>query len=302
MQAASLQYKLIKKIKDDRFEEDNIHQYDLLINIGIRDLQIGIVDSLDNRLLFLEDYVFPALSSVDELIAILSGLVDSHALLQANFWKQIKISLKNNKFAQVPRVLFVPEAGEEYLQYNAYLDDEDVIESIYNARIDAYTVFGIPGKLKQWIDKLYPNNAPIYMHQSAALIEGISQYATSHPGSNPLYIYVDRFKLHVIAFESGKLLYYNQFIIKQFSDYIKYIMLVMKSLGIDQNKSQVMLWGYIGRNSPHYHEFYKYISNVIFGTRPDFLKFGFIFDEVQDHHFLDLYNMHLLNTTTPTRS
>ena len=65
---------------------------------------------------------------------------------------------------------------------------------------------------------------------------------------------------------------------------------------MSQQTSQVMLWGYIGKNSPHYHEFYKYINNVTFGARPEVLQFGYIFDEVQDHHFLDLYSMHLLGS------
>ncbi len=55
-----------------------------------------------------------------------------------------------------------------------------------------------------------------------------------------------------------------------------------------------MLWGYIGKNSPHYHEFYKYVSNVIFGHRPEYLQFGYMFDEIQEHHFFDLYSIYLV--------
>jgi hypothetical protein len=131
------------------------------------------------------------------------------------------------------------------------------------------------------------------MHQSSALIEGIMQFAENKK-DNPLYIYVDRFKLHIVSCKDGNLLYYNQFVIKQFSDYIRYIMLVMKSLNLHQSTSRVMLWGYIGKNSPHYNEFYKYISNVVFGHRPKYLSFGYMFDEVQDHHFFDLYSMQLV--------
>jgi hypothetical protein len=106
---------------------------------------------------------------------------------------------------------------------------------------------------------------------------------------------VDRFKLHILAVNDGKLAYYNQFLIKQFSDYVKYIMLVMKGLNMDQNTSEVILWGYIGKNSPHYQEFVKYVRNVNFGGRPSYLKFGYLFDEVQEHHFFDLYSIHLLH-------
>src|SRR5688500_19002157 len=105
-----------------------------------------------------------------------------------------------------------------------------------------------------------------------------------------MYIYVDRLKLKNLSYNQGNILCFNHYVIKQFYDYIRYIMLVMKSLKLDQATSQVALWGYIGKNSPHYNEFYKYINNVIFGHRPKFLTFGYMFDEVQDHHFFDLYN------------
>lgn len=293
MQTAALNYKLIKKIKDERFDEDLIHQYQLLINIGFRDLQIGVIDDQENRMLLLEDYVFPSLSSHDELLQTLDMLFDAHAFLKAAFWKSIKISIKNNKYVQVPEALFLEEAKTEYLQFNAYIDDDEEVYSILNKKTKAVTVFALSSRLKNWLMGLYPNSKVIFMHQSAVLIETLTNYST-YKKDNSLFIYVDRFKLHIMSCKGGNLLYYNQFAIKQFSDYIKYIMLVLKSLNLSQQNSQVVLWGYIGKNSPHYNEFYKYINNVIFGHRPKFLTFGYMFDEVQDHHFFDLYGMHLL--------
>jgi hypothetical protein len=237
--------------------------------------------------------LFPSLTSHEELTHILDQLFDAHAFLRAAFWKTIKVSIKNNKFVQVPEVLFVEEAKAEYLRFNAVIDPSEEILSITNPQTKAVTVFAVQSSLRQWLLRLYPKNTPVFMHQSAVLIEGITHFSKNR-NENPLYIYVDRFKLHIVSTNQGKLVYYNQFIIKQFSDYVRYIMMVMKSMNLNQATSQVVLWGYIGKNSPHYHEFYKYINNVIFGHRPKYLSFSYMFDEVQDHHFLDLYCMHLL--------
>lgn len=294
MQTAVLNYKLIKKIKDDRFDEENLHQYTLLVNLGTHDLQVAVIESPDDRILLLEDYVFPTLTSHAELLKVLESLFDSHAFLKAAFWKKIKICIKNNKFIQVPEILFVEDAQHEYLKYNAQLaPDEEEAVKILNPRAGAFTVFAVQKDLKNWLNSIYPNNPPVFIHQSAAMIEGVTHFAEKSR-KDYLYIYVDRFKLHIIACREGKLLYYNLFLIRQFSDYVRYIMLVMKSLNRDQETSHIMLWGYIGKNSPHYHEFYKYINNVVFGSRPAYLKFGYMFDEIQDHHFFDLYSLHLL--------
>ena len=295
MQTTGLQYKLIRKTKDELFDEEFIHQYHLLLNIGTRDFQLLVIEPESNKVLLLEDFVLPSLTSNEELLRILDQLFDSHAFLKAGFWKKIKVSIKNQKFVQVPQALFAEDSLGEYLKFNALIDPahESFIAS-FNKRSQAVTVFAINNDLRKWVTNVYPNNPPTFTHQSAALIEGTMDFAKSRTDS-PLYIYVDRFKLHIIACDADKLIYYNQFAIKQFSDYIKYIMLVMKSLNMDQQSSQIVLWGYIGKNSPHYHEFYKYISNVTFGSQPGYLNFSYVFDEVQDHHFFDLYSIHLLD-------
>ncbi len=294
MPATTVSHKLIKKIKDDRFDAERLDQYTLLAQLGVRDLQVAVIDE-DKRLLFFEDYIFNGLNSYDELMTALAGLYESHELLTAGFWKKVTFSIKNNHLVQVPDALFTPDAAADYLKLNANAEqDKDDILLCKQQRIEAVTVFGIQKGLHQWIESLYANSTVQFIHQSAALIEGVLQYAPGVEGT-PLYIYVDRFKLHIISVRDGKLIYYNQFVIKQFADYIKYIMLVMKGLGMDQQRSQVVLWGYIGKNSPHYQEFYKYIRNVVFGGRPTHLKFGYMFDEVQEHHFFDLYSINLFN-------
>lgn len=294
MQTATADYKLIKKIKDAKFDEDKLHQYVLLIQLGIRDFQVAVLDEENSHLLFFEDYVLGDLSSHEELLTLIQTLFESHELLTAGFWKQVKVSIKNNKVVQVPASLFIESAQEEYLRFNAQFSPEtEIVLFCRNNSTDAISVFAFQRLMYEWLNSLYINTTVTYLHQSACLIEGVFKYATGNP-VQPLFIYVDRFKLHIISLKAQKLIYYNQFAIKQFSDYMKYIMLVLKALNMDQQTSKVVLWGYIGKNSPHYNEFYKYIRNVTFGDRPAHLRFGYMFDDIQDHHFFDLYSMNLL--------
>lgn len=293
MHTAELTYKLIKHVKDERFDEDKIHQYALLINLGPRDVQFAVIDPAENRILTIEDYVFPKVSSHQDLIQSLDQLYEGHAYAKAGFWKQVTVCLKNQNFVQVPQVLFSEDALEDYLKFNTHTNanQEDFIP-VFLKNSQAVTVFAIHKDLKAWFNAAYPSQAPVFVHQSGALIEGAMEMAKQYP-DNPLFLYIDRFKLHIISTHNGKLIYYNQFLIKQFSDYVKYIMLVMKSLNINQQEGKVVLWGYIGNNSPHYQEFYKYINNVSIGKRPSHMLFTYPFDEIQDHHYFDLYSISL---------
>ncbi|HEX8060591.1 MAG TPA: DUF3822 family protein [Cyclobacteriaceae bacterium] len=293
MQTATLGYKLIRKIKDEKFDEENLHQYSLLIQLGARDFQTCVVDD-SSRVVLLEDYVFNDVGSPEEQVAIVKELYDAHPLLMAGFWKNVTFSIKSNKFVQVPSQLFVEASASEYLKFNARIEpDKDQILYCKNATIDSITVYVAPKPLYDWLTTIYKNASLKFIHQSTALIEGVLNISKKQKDS-PLYLYVDRFKMHILAAKDGQLIYYNQFPIKHFADYVKYIMLVLTALGMDQQTSQVVMWGYIGKNSPHYHEFIKYIRNVSFGERPTHLTFGYLFDELQEHHFFDLYSIHLL--------
>jgi len=294
LSSIATRYKLIKKIKDEKFDEDQLHRYILLTQIGAKDFQVAVIDGEDNRLIFFEDYVFNEVNSQAELQETLQSLFDSHEYLLAGFWKEVKVSIKNNKFIHVPSSLFIESASNDYLKFNAVLDTEkESVQICRNKKTDAVTVFALQQDMLEWLRRVYVNSTVNLFHQSSALIEGVLT-AAGPVKNHPLYVYVDRFKLHVMFVKNGQLIYYNQFLIKQFSDYVKYIMLVMKSLGLDQETSPVVLWGYIGKNSPHYQEFIKYVRNVSFGARPSHLKFGYLFDEVQEHHFFDLFSLNLL--------
>ena len=264
-----------------------------MVQIGTRDIQIAIVDSATNNCLLLEDYILASVKSYKALKEVLATLFEEHHLLMAGFWKSVRISIKNNKFSLVPSALFVKEALHDYIKLNASVDTETE-EILYYKHIksDAICVFAVHKEIYTWLNSLYPNAEVGFIHQCSALIEGVINFEKTNK-KDTMYLYIDRFKLHIITLKHNKLEYYNQFSIKQFNDYIKYIMLVMKGLNKKQKSSDVVLWGYIGKQSPHYNEFYKFIKNISFGDRPDYLNYRYIFDETQDHHFFDLYSIHL---------
>ncbi len=286
-------YKLLKKIKDKDFDVENIHQYNLHILSGSRDLQFSVSDSSSGRCLLLEDYAISRVKSYKELVGILDSLFDEHELLKAGFWKSVKVGIKNNKFALVPSKLFDSSSIFDYLKLNCKVNrDTDQLLYYKHLKSDAVNCFAINKQLYQWFQSLYPNIEIGYVHQSSTLIEGVLGQLSNYP-EDSIFLFVDRFKLHVISSRENKLEYYNQFTIKKFEDYIKYIMLVFNGLKRSQQTTNVVLWGYIGKQSTHYHEFIKYIKHVSFGERPKFYSYGFVFDELQDHYFFDTYNLHL---------
>lgn len=285
MHPAVAHYKLIKRVKDDLLEEEQLHQYSLVMQIGPRDLQLLVVNA-GHRALLLEDYVFSEVENPQHHTRIVEELLEAHPLATAGFWKSVTIGLKHNQFVQVPESLFVPEAQAEYLALNATLDPATE-ECLSCEAGGIVTVFSVPASLAAHLKNIYRHTQVQWVHQSAALIRGTAALAAN---GRPVCLYVDRFKMHILFHQDGQLIFYNQFPVRQFSDYVKYIVMAMTVLGLDQQRNDLLLWGYIGRQSPHFEEFIRYIKNVSFGPRPRLLTFGYVFDEVQEHAYFDLYS------------
>ena len=124
MNTTTAPYKLIKEIKDEKFDVDHIQHYNISIQMGIRDLQICIIDTRDNKCLLLEDIVLGKFDSYLELVEGLKILFDDHQLLKVGFWKTVKISIKASKYTFIPESLFDHKSLESYLSANCQVDSQ----------------------------------------------------------------------------------------------------------------------------------------------------------------------------------
>lgn len=289
----SATYKLVKRIKDSKFDVDELHHYCLSMQIGIRDFQMSITDTRTDTCLLLEDYILQDVKTINARLQVLAKLFENHHLLMAGFWSSIKLSLKSHKFSLIPATHFVEDSVRDYLMLNCTINDS--VESEYTYKHTSSNVvnaFAADKRLVSWINSLYPNKEIEVIHQGSALIEGILKYNTETE-SKIVYCILDRGIMHVFVSENHKLHYYNQFSIKEAKDYVKYVMLVFKEFNLNQRTQKVMLWGNISKGSDHYKLFSKYIGNISFGKRPGNLKFNYHFDELADHQYFDLLSVYL---------
>ena len=286
-------YKLIKRIKDTRFTIDELDHYSLIMQVGIYDLQFAAIDSQDNTVMSLEDYCLEGIKTVNGRLRLIKKILDNHEYLTAGFWKDVKLCLKSHKFSLIPANMFVQEAAADYLALNSEI--KTVFEQVNYYKqiaVDSVNVFAVETKLCRWIESIYKKKKVHIIHQGSALIEGFMKHA-DHIDEKSMYAYVDRGILHIVITEGNKLLYYNQFAARKKQDYLKYIMLVFNELGMNGKKSHVFLWGFIKPNSEEMSLLKRFIRNISFGSKPSFLKFSYLYDEVEDHQYFDVLSGYL---------
>lgn len=283
-------YKQIKKIKDEKFNIEQLEHYSLILQIGTHDLQVCVVDSQNNQCMGLEDYRIKGARTVNGRLRLIKGILDNHEYLTAGFWKDVKLCLKTHKFSLVPSFYFIDGSAADFLALNSEIKTAFEHVSYYKQiSTPAYNVFATETKLRKWIESIYERKKVHVIHQGSAFIEGILNHQDL-VSERSMYCFIDRGILHILVTDNKQVQYYNQFAAKTKDDLLKYIMLVINELDLDNKSSQVFLWGFIKQQGEEIGLLKKYIRNISFGSRPSFLKFRYQFDEIDEHHYFDVFS------------
>jgi len=285
-------HQLINKIKDPNFSVDDLAYYTLSLLVGRNDFQFCVTDTRENRCLILEDYQFESTLSADELTDVLFRLFESHHILMAGFWKAVKLVIKNQKFTTLPSSAFSPDNLRNYLKMSTGID-EPADEFFYYKHVqsDAVSVFAIDNKITSRLRAIYPTLSIQVIHHGSALIEGIQRHK-DYTHDRDMFLHVDHTHLSIVVTDNGEFIYYNRFAYQNAKDILKYVLMVMHELGLHQENTKVLVWGELTPNSDTFLELYNYIRNVSFGGKPSYLRFSFVFDEVADHQYFDLYSIY----------
>ncbi|RED97505.1 DUF3822 family protein [Marinoscillum furvescens] len=290
---ATSNYKLVKNIKTGSFDLKKLPSYSLCLQVGIRDFQLCVVNKQTNTCLVLEDYKLENIKTINTRLEAIQGIIANHSFASSDLWDNIKLTFKTHKFTLVPNSHFIPEASSDYLALNSEIKTK--IEEVYyykHISSDAVNIFAADKKVIAWAKGQYPNKSIQVIHQGSTLIEGILAY-DDHSHEKAMYAYFDRGILHLTVCQQQKLLYYNQFAVRKSEDYLKYILLVFKEVGLSAKTSKLIVWGLIKTNAPQVELLKKYIRNISLGTKPNFLKFSEAFEDVADHRYFDLYSIFL---------
>ncbi|NQW27428.1 MAG: DUF3822 family protein [Flammeovirgaceae bacterium] len=287
---ASHSYLLLKRIKDDVFNTEDMHNYELSLMIGLNDFQFCIVNQ-NQRVVLFESYLFESVKTVNSRVHALMEIFKNNHVLMAGFWKTIRVAFKTHKYTLVPNNLYEETSNLDYLEVNSRINT--TIETTHHyehSELKLVNIYVGDFRILQWLKSIYKLKKLIILHQGSALIEGIRKI--QQDVDKELFISVDRGVFHVLIFANSNLHYYNQFSMKSNDDFLRYIMLVFQELSLDQRQTKTIFWGNFTENSDLILLIKKYVRHVALGKRPKELKFGYQFDELFDHEHFDLFNIY----------
>jgi hypothetical protein len=188
---------------------------------------------------------------------------------------------------------------DEYLQYAvdaAALLDNDATRFSESNALQAHCVFKASGSVANRLQNIYLNQSVNIYHQAQVFAEAIYRNtALGNLPENALHVYGEAKYILIMAVKGGQVKLINQFPVLSPEDFVYFTLFALDELQMPAHETPVLLYGEISPGAKSVELLRKYIKDLRFSGRPPHLLFSYQFDEVLDHRYYDLLNMHLLD-------
>jgi hypothetical protein len=287
------------KIQDAELDINRLSEYTLSIMVSRRTIRFCAVDVHESRCLLLEDYRGSNIYTEDELLKAIQELYERHNLLKAGYWAKVQLAFRATPFTWVPAGLFDMYRCDEYLQHaidtEALLENDTTRFAESNA-LGAFCIFKASSDVASYLQNNYLNQSVNIYHQAHVFAEAIMRNtALGNLPENGLHVYGEAKYLLIIAVKGGQVKLINQFPIFTPEDFVYFILFALDELQMPPHGTPILLYGEISPSAKSIEILRKYVKDLRFSGRPPHLLFSYQFEEVLDHRYYDLLNMHLLD-------
>jgi hypothetical protein len=281
-------------IVDESFDVNLIARYKLVVKLHQSLLSLCVFDTEDHRCLTYERFQLQDGSNPKKLVSYLENLWSAHQFLKAAFWKSVIFVSFGEDFAFVPISLAEKEDAKSYLMINGSNLEH---KSCFNTKqwgLGSVCYHSVSTELVQWINKTYSEPEILFYHSTSSFLKGCAEISKKETKPQ-LFASTFQNNLLVSILEGEHLKFINSFTFKSPNDLAYYLLLISQEYKLNPEKETLRVWGDIHEKSPMSDLLRSYFTNVVFGNRPEELKFGFVFDELPLHQAFDLFSAYKMS-------
>ena len=170
----------------------------------------------------------------------------------------VELIVCNKLSSIVPKNLFEEKLSLDYLKFNSKLLKDDYPANDIIEEIGAVNVYLPYVNVNNYIIEKFGSFN--YYHYSTILIKKLIKHNSSRDLA--LYANIELNNFQVLILKNRKLIYYNNFDIKEKEDILYFILFVMEQNKIDCNNYKLLLLGDIRKESDTYKLLKKFINNI----------------------------------------
>jgi len=274
---------------DKSYKESNTKSYKLYIELSNNGMKHTVFNTENSTFIGFEEYRFTEISNDYSLIEPVKNIITNNSIYQKEF-NSINVAFVNNRSTLIPNAIFKADKLESFHQFNFSKQEEDLFYADQLINLSAHNIYSIP----DYIIELFSTLKNVsFNHFSSSLIESSLIRAKSNKVLSSIHIHILPSSFQFVAIKNQQLELYNSFIYQSNEDFMYYLLFVLDQLNINNEEASITLTGDIEKNSTIYTLLYKYIKTLTFGSRPNNLKFSYIFEEIPNHFHHALFNQFL---------
>ncbi len=274
---------------DEAFDAKKTASYQLLLQIGISDIQVAVQDKQKNKYIALEKYNITNAYNFEAVAELFDPLLKESKLINHKF-QSVACIVVNNLSTLVPNVLYEDDRKKMYLKFNASLEGNEFIVVDEIRSLDAKNVFALPFSLKAKLDSQYNNIK--YHHASSTLIDTLVANNKNQTGKK-LYVHVQETHFETLVIDGKNLIFYNTFNYHSPEDFIYYLLFAFEQLQLNPEKTETILLGEVEKSSDVYNVAQKYIRTIKFAERSVDSDYSYQLQTLPKHFYFTLFNSFL---------
>lgn len=275
---------------DEALQKADSENYKLSIQLSLDGFSFCIYNPSQHKFLSIESHSLHNIKNIDGFCILFEELSQNHPWLKLKF-KNVHILFESPKSTLIPTPLYDKKEQENYTKLNFTLSKDQEVKTDNLVNVDAFKLYVVPVKLIELLNRLFPSHQ-LSSHASV-LIESLLIINKNLPAHKKCYVNARNSYLDIVITEGRKLLYYNAFNYKTKEDFIYYLIFVLDQLKLNPEEIDLVLSGFIDKNSKLFEMVYKYVRNIDFPKPPDTFSYSYIFNDIPTHHYVNLFNSYL---------
>ena len=275
---------------DEALQKADSENYKLSIQLSPDGFSFCIFNETQNKFLSIESNALQNVKNIDDFCILFEAFFQKHLWLNLSY-KCVNILFESPKSTLIPTPLFDAKEEENYTKLNFTFSDDQKIRTDKLVNVDAYKLYMVPKQIIDLLNRLFPGHH-LFSH-AGILIESLLILNKNQPAHKRCYVNARNSYLDIIITEGRKLLYYNAFNYKTKEDFIYYLIFVLDQLKLNPEEIELVLSGFIDKNSKLFEIVYKYVRNITFPPLTDSFNYSYIFNDIPSHHYFNLLNFYL---------
>jgi hypothetical protein len=271
---------------DESFDGKKASSYQLILELGMNEVQLAVNERAKNKYIALEKYSFENTYNFELAAELLTDLF-KESTLTGHKYQSVICSIAHNKATLVPAALFEEDRKKMYLKFNTSLEGNELVLVDDIRSLDAKNIFVVPFSLKAKLDAQFPGIR--YHHASSPLINSLVSDNKNKDGKR-LFVHVQRSHFEVVVTDNRSLLFYNSFNHFSPEDFIYYLLFVCEQLQQNPETIDTYLLGEVEKGTPLYAIAHKYIRKLKFAERNDSADYSYQLQTLPKHAYYTLFN------------